>query len=109
MLRLLSAIVERREILIAVTFLGYKTDFNLGNITAPMSFYLFGKKFTSKCHQSADCYLKSCSFDRRDSAKPEKIFILLLSGMAVAYEHSVTIKLRQTKRHGGRFDAFLSA
>ena len=39
---------------------GYKTDFNLNNIIATPSLYLFGKKFNSKCHQSLGCYFKPC-------------------------------------------------
>ena len=58
-----------------------KTDFNLNNIIATLSFYFFSKKFTGKCHQSVGCYFKPCSFflfNRRDSAKLEKLNISLL-------------------------------
>ena len=37
-----------------------KTDFNLNNIIATLSFYFFSKKFTGKCHQCVGCYFKPC-------------------------------------------------
>ena len=68
----------------AVTSGGYKTDFKL-NIIATLSFYFFGKRLASKHHQlkvlAAIVNLVGFSlFDCRDSNKPEKINISLLSG-----------------------------
>jgi len=58
--------------------------------------YFFGKKFATKCHQSVGRYnFKPVSFslfDQCDHDKPEKMNISLLSGIAFAYEHCVTIK-----------------
>ena len=56
---------ERKETYIAVTSVGYKTDFNFSNIIATLTYYFFCKKFTSKSHQSVDCYFKPCKEKER--------------------------------------------
>ena len=76
---------------------GYKTDFNFNNITATLSFYFDSSVKNSPANvikvSAASLKLVSFSpFDRHDGNKPEKITFHSFRGMALAYEHCVTIK-----------------
>ena len=85
---------EMSEIFIAVTFGGYKTDFNLNSIIVTLTLYFLGKESTSECYQSVACQLNSCYF-----------FIVCYTQQRQTREdkhkHCATDKLRQIKRHGG--------
>ena len=99
---------ERSEIFLAATSSGFQTDFNL-NIIATLPFYFFIKKSPGNVIKLLAAILNLVSFslfDRWDCAKPKKISISLFLGMAVAYEHCMTIRLRQTKWHAGSWTLF---
>ena len=75
---------------------GYKTDFNFNNITVTLSFYFNSSVKNSPANvikvSAASLKLVSFSpFDRHDGNKPEKITFHSFRGMALAYEHCVTI------------------
>ena len=69
--------------------LGYKTDFNFNNIIPALSFYFFGKKFTSKCHQSAGCYFKPC---KKKKKKEKKIGSWVTRDSRLTWARAITVE-----------------